>query len=95
MQREDGKERLLTPKEHARVKSAPDALVENLGPTLAHEILGQSIDYRQAWIAMAAVMSHFTGRAAREAKRVASKISQATEEALEAPGGSPRQLQLI
>lgn len=95
VQREDGKERLLTPKEHARVKSAPDALVENLGPTLAHEILGQSIDYRQAWIAMAAVMSHFTGRAAREAKRVASKISQATEEALEAPDATPRQLQLI
>lgn len=60
--REDGKERLFTPREHARVKSTPEELVDNVGATLAHEILGQSIDYRQAYLAMATVMTHFVGK---------------------------------
>ena len=38
----DGRERLLTPAEHARAKGVPPALVENLSDTLAHEGLGQS-----------------------------------------------------
>lgn len=45
--RGDGKERLLTPVEHARVKSAPEKLVENIPMTLAHEGLGQGIDWNQ------------------------------------------------
>lgn len=38
-----GKKRLLTPKEHARVKTIPEHLVEGLSNTIAHEILGQSV----------------------------------------------------
>jgi len=41
-------ERLLTPVEHARVKSIPEKLIEGVKATLAHEVLGQSIDYLQA-----------------------------------------------
>jgi len=88
--REDGKERLLTPKEHARVKSAPDGLIEFLSPTLAHEVLGQSIDWRQAYIAMASVMAHCTGAMRRSVKRLA-KASPAPHE----PSSGTRQLQLI
>jgi DNA (cytosine-5)-methyltransferase 1 len=40
--REDGKERLLTPIEHARAKGIPEALIADVGATLAHEGLGQS-----------------------------------------------------
>lgn len=86
--REDGKERLLTPVEHARVKSAPDALVEELAPTLAHEILGQSIDWRQAYLAMAQVMAHCTGAV----RRTAARVSRAQPAA---PASAPRQLQLL
>ena len=35
--------RLLTPTEHARVKTIPERLVAGLGATLAHEVLGQSV----------------------------------------------------
>ncbi|WP_026280517.1 DNA cytosine methyltransferase [Thioalkalivibrio sp. ALE28] len=37
--------RLLTPKEHARVKAVPEPLIEGLSATRAHEILGQSVVY--------------------------------------------------
>lgn len=37
--------RLLTPKEHARVKAVPESLIEGLSATRAHEILGQSVVY--------------------------------------------------
>lgn len=40
-------ERLLTVAEHARVKSVPANLVRGLPKSVAHEILGQSVDYRQ------------------------------------------------
>lgn len=39
----DGRRRLLTPREHARVKGIDPALVAGLSATLAHEILGQSV----------------------------------------------------
>lgn len=35
--------RLLTPKEHARVKGIPERIINNLSETTSHEILGQSI----------------------------------------------------
>ena len=35
--------RQLTPREHARVKGVPEAFVEGLSITAAHEMLGQSI----------------------------------------------------
>ena len=39
----DGRSRLLTPAEHARVKTIPESLVKGCSATVAHEILGQSI----------------------------------------------------
>ena len=44
----DNLQRLLTPEEHAAVKAAPAYLVAGQSATTAHEILGQSIDYKQA-----------------------------------------------
>lgn len=35
--------RLFTPVEHARIKGIPERFVEGLGPTEAHEVLGQSV----------------------------------------------------
>ena len=43
----EGLERLFTPIEHARVKSVPEHLIKGISKTTAHEILGQSVDYRQ------------------------------------------------
>jgi len=40
-------ERLFTPAEHARVKSIPQNLIAGLPKSIAHEIMGQSVDYRQ------------------------------------------------
>jgi DNA (cytosine-5)-methyltransferase 1 len=37
--------RLLTPVEHARVKTIPEKLIEGVSDTIAHEILGQSVCY--------------------------------------------------
>lgn len=37
--------RLLTPGEHARVKTIPESLIEGLCATTAHEVLGQSVIY--------------------------------------------------
>ena len=46
---EDGiRSRLLTPKEHARVKRIPEQFVDGISVTLAHEILGQSILWTHA-----------------------------------------------
>lgn len=39
----NGKQRLFTPVEHARVKTIPEQLVAGLSDTTAHEILGQSV----------------------------------------------------
>ena len=47
--RDDGKERLLTPTEHARVKSIPERLIAGNGMTIAHQILGQSVDFLQPY----------------------------------------------
>lgn len=47
----DGRSRLLTPVEHARVKTIPAHLVDGLSNTTAHEILGQSV----IWAAFVAV----------------------------------------
>lgn len=38
-----GLSRLLTPREHARVKAVPEELISGLSATKAHEILGQSV----------------------------------------------------
>ena len=54
--RADGKERLLTPIEHAIVKSIPTRLVPETGITRAHQILGQSVDYLQPFKLMQMIM---------------------------------------
>lgn len=54
--RDDGLERLLTPTEHARVKSVPEHLVDGLKMTLAHEILGQSVDFMQPYMIMSKIL---------------------------------------
>jgi DNA (cytosine-5)-methyltransferase 1 len=38
-----GLSRLLTPAEHARIKGVPPELIKGLAPTVAHEVLGQSV----------------------------------------------------
>lgn len=48
IQREDGMERLLSPKEHCRVKGIPESLIDNTSTTTAHEGLGQSILFNHA-----------------------------------------------
>lgn len=60
--RADGMERLLTQTEHARAKSVPEHLIADVPATTAHEVLGQSVDWRQAYLVSACVMAHFTGR---------------------------------
>ena len=50
--RADLKERLLTLVEHAKAKSIPQSLIKHCNNTHGHEILGQSIDYRQAFAPM-------------------------------------------
>ncbi|MNC53354.1 hypothetical protein D3C75_1027560 [compost metagenome] len=38
-----GVARKFTAKEHARIKTIPESLVDGLSETIAHEILGQSV----------------------------------------------------
>lgn len=40
---DSGLSRLLTPAEHARVKTIPENLIEGLSDTVAHEVLGNSV----------------------------------------------------
>ncbi len=56
--RPDGKERLLSVVEHARAKCVPEKLVTHCNATTGHEILGQSIDYRQAFAPMYLVLKN-------------------------------------
>lgn len=56
--RSDGKERLLTPAEHCRVKSIPEELVDGVPTTTAHQILGQSVDYLQAFLVGDSIFKH-------------------------------------
>lgn len=39
----DGRQRLFTPIEHARLKTIPEELVRGLASTIAHQVLGQSV----------------------------------------------------
>jgi DNA (cytosine-5)-methyltransferase 1 len=48
--RSDGKERLMSLKEHAAVKGIPFSLVNGVCDTTGHEILGQSIDFMQCYM---------------------------------------------
>lgn len=59
--RADGKQRLLNPAEHARVKGIPEALVHGVPATLAHEVLGQSILWPHASAIATLVGHHLRG----------------------------------
>lgn len=65
-----GWRRLLTPVEHAMVKTVPPALIEGLGATLAHELLGQSV-LHCAWQAVAQLLGQHFQRWLEEAKHTA------------------------
>lgn len=43
--KDPGLSRILTPREHCRVKGIPQEVIEGLADTTAHEILGQSVIY--------------------------------------------------
>lgn len=58
---EDGRQRLLTPVEHARVKGVPEELVAGVSCTLAHEVLGQSILFGHAVAIGGALAQHLKG----------------------------------
>lgn len=42
---DDGRYRLFTAREHARIKQIPERLIEGMSQTKAHELLGQSVLY--------------------------------------------------
>ena len=93
--RGDNKERLLTPAEHARVKSAPEGLVDGLPATTAHEVLGQSVDWRQAYLAMACVMAHFTGKLAATVRSAKASVQEvATKVTVDTRPAEPAEAQL-
>jgi DNA (cytosine-5)-methyltransferase 1 len=60
--RSDGKERLLTPVEHARVKSVPEHLIDGVPTTTAHEVLGQGVDWLQPYRIVTKLMYFFQTR---------------------------------
>lgn len=54
-----GKQRLLTPAEHAAVKGAPAGLVDGLANSVAHEVLGQSVLYPHLYAIGRLIGDHF------------------------------------
>ena len=58
----DDKERLLTPNEHAKVKSIPTHLIQGVPTTTAHEIMGQSVDYLQPYLLVKQIMENLIAR---------------------------------
>lgn len=56
--------RLLTGREHARVKQVPEQLVQGLSDSVAHVVLGQGVAYKPVWAL---------------AKRVAERVRAAAE----------------
>lgn len=60
----DGRSRLLTPAEHARVKGIPEAVVAGLSDTVAHQVLGQSVIF-PAFRALGRLLGHYMGQLAR------------------------------
>jgi len=89
--REDGLERLFTPPEHARLKSVPDYLVRGIAPTLGHEILGQSVDFRQAYVAMASILAFLGHTPVTETGLTCQSGRDAHSPA--SPGDTPARLQ--
>lgn len=77
--RGDGLERLFTPVEHARVKSVPEALVAGTPATTAHEILGQSVDWRQAYTVAGCIMAHVAGKVSHQLRRTRDGVVEAVE----------------
>jgi len=65
--------RLLTPKEHARVKTVPEHLIEGLSNTVAHEVLGQSVIHSAFQAVGVLIGQSLLDAAAREAAREAGR----------------------
>lgn len=63
--------RLLTEREHARVKTIPESLIEGLCATTAHEVLGQSVIY-SAFVAVGELI-------ARTVKGLAAPLAKGEE----------------
>lgn len=71
--------RLLTEREHARVKTIPESLIEGLCATTAHEVLGQSVIY-SAFVAVGELIARTVlGLAAPLAKGVDVKPAVASK----------------
>ena len=87
--RDDGRERLFTPVEHARLKSVPEEIVAGVPATTAHEVLGQSIDFLQAYLSTNALIAFLEGRAVPQ---TATHPAQASQPAASGPA---RQLSLF
>lgn len=92
--REDKKQRLLTPVEHARVKGIPEGLVVNTSATLAHEILGQSILFPHAVAIGRAIGMHLNALANNVIEVVADTFVSANKPLHEAPDRETQQLSL-
>lgn len=73
--------RLLTPKEHAAVKTVPYELVEGLGWTLAHSILGNSV----TWAAWRAVGRHLAAKALAHVNEVRPPVDVIVVEGRDLP----------
>lgn len=72
---EPGLSRLLTPKEHARIKGVPEHLIGGLSATATHEALGQAVDTRPV-----RALGHWLGRAlATIAEPAIGKLSATVE----------------
>lgn len=77
--RADGKQRLLTPVEHARAKGIPEQLVTDVSATMAHEILGQSILFGHA-LSIGRALGHLLmGRAGRSPQACSARELVSTD----------------
>lgn len=76
--------RLLTPREHARVKTCPEQLVDGVSDTTAHEVLGQSVIH-VAFVAVGQLLAESILRLVRGTHMVAVEAVRAIEKA---PHGS-------
>lgn len=76
--------RLLTPAEHARVKTIPAGLVAGLSDTTAHEVLGQSVVHT-AFAAVGKLLGQALGAWARATQDIAQAVQAAVVPATDTP----------
>lgn len=86
--------RLLTPGEHARVKTIPESLIEGLSATTAHEVLGQSVIF-SAFVAVGELIAKTVkGLVEPLSKVIAAKREEATVQ-VETPKQPPASQAII